>query len=1726
MVEGFVPPPPEKANEVNKPQDDTGKTTLSQEAFAPREVQRVADNQTDKPKDPAQVYQTVFAELNAAKQGMLAVNDVIAKGGGPYAKGDALKAYQQNLDAAQQHYTTARIAADTFLFVCDKQGNPVMDATGNPVPSKENIAMRQQLATMQQDMQKLSSDQSPEGRAKLQQEMQASHQMMDLLRSSGYARANNAFALMFHSGDLQGQDRKNFGKTGVALLAMASKFDPAMMGPPPDANFMKHYDAAMDVVMGGKAGGETAPKPADQTTPKPSDQTTPKPGDQTAPPTDQAQGPKAVADGNQYYVDYRGLHVPTWTGKNPDGSAAQPFTVDGVTRADGMLKPVTDANGRVMGADNQPLMDANGMRRIGDNGLPIPAQFDASDPMVMQSKLDQAVTGPLTDESRAAYNKVIDSADKIDRVSIAKAMDMNDQFMQQNQPALQWESSYRQLKAQLDPQQNPQMAQVAQKLEASFNDLKGYRQNLSQPQLDALQKMWENVKNPNDVDKWVEDPANAASKAALTSNPKWADIRAKYKDYLTSEATIKGMQNEVSAKVQAKEAELTKNPQLADQVRKVRAADAMNQELSRVFASSVDSRAGYLSKLIDQEAVKKYMAATDKNSADAKAAENDPNVKEARRVVADLAKCNPQLAARLDATAKALGVDVSAALPKPADQTTPKPADQTTPKPADQTTPKPADQTVPAPVPVDQTPKPADQTTPKPADQTTKPADQAARTGTAGEVAQLTTDQANSPQVLNAAYLQYLSGTEGAKKAMPKEDFDKLAPTWEKALEANAAIKPEQLALYEKQAQDTYANQMALALALQKTGKDSFDKLVPDDLNKVTKEELQKAMTDSAAAWMKVNSDLNTALTKLPQDAQQKYTGAETAFNDTMTKAQTEAAATRDAAIKAAGDDKAKQQAAVDAFNASMQAAYTPAYNAKLDAQKALSPELGQAITARTAFLNDSKGVFAKQFTENMQLIDSYKHVDTARIQYAQALALQGGDDNKGKAGKLLTEALKNPEAAQLLQTTQDGMALLQALNLKTSDMTKAQDDQDKLFPEMKLARDATDASGSDWKAADAKFKAAEEAIDKEIIQRGQGKDVAESLAKVNQNIESMKMQLGMALADFQAGRRDLPARQGQDAAGKDADAKIIRAAMNGDANAKPPVAAMTQMDMLQALMGQKGPQMQAAMQRVLTDSERDTVNNMAVLAQKAQNVSLIRMQHAIKASEFGFKAGVDPAEAAAAKAEAKSVVESIAKVDPVTYSQSPEILGAIKQAERGDQMKVADGSAAALAFSEAAKDTIQKTQTGIVDWMVPGASLAVNSIGVATTGHYVSEVPLVGGLFGGSKEATAKLVDQEAMMILSNAQEAQRLRDQTVNDGHSQLRGLLGDVGGVATTFATGYGVNKGIQYLAKDAPVSPYIKVPLIVGTALATGGLANNAISGHELLASRGFIRNTVASGTTYAAIKGLEYMPTNRPLSAATLEKFAEKGVVVAPGTTGLELGEAASAQLAQSTGASKLVQIAQAAPARLNPLNYTPLRIAAAAEGQSAWNVLGRVQWAGWGGDATAQLFASGGMNLAEYNTRLFASKALTTFGIGYGFGSLNKGAAILSGEHLDGKKYDSLGAYWTDMNQAGLQSGLASSLMIPIMGKAMVPQSWQRGVSNGVTSLFAKIPGVDAAAATTALGSASLMWARPTMDATSRWGEATIYDNIYQQAQKRAEQLRSAAAQQLGVDKAKEGEKK
>ncbi len=942
----------------------------------------------------------------------------------------------------------------------------------------------------------------------------------------------------------------------------------------------------------------------------------------------------------------------------------------------------------------------------------------------------------------------------------------------------------------------------------------------------------------------------------------------------------------------------------------------------------------------------------------------------------------------------------------------------------------------------------------------------------AANQAALNADQVASATNLNASYVVYSQATENGSKPMPKEQFAKLAPVWEKALADYTSIKPEAIAAFETQAQTKYAAEMRYALALEKSGKQTFGELTPIEINAVSADDVKKGQIDALNNYMKVNAELSKQVAALSPADQEKYMTQEKILSVAVNNA-----------IKAAGaqPDQSKLEATCRAL-----------FQQKLDEQKKLSPDLAKAIDAHTALIRDPKAAFAQEFSESMQQADAFKHADQARIQLAQAYLIQG-EENKPRASALISEAIKNPEIAALMQSTADGAKMLATLNLRTPDMAKMEEAQNKLFPDLKISRDAlsvlSDKSKDPkqaWAQADQLFKQAEALADKEVMERGGGKTVAESLDKLNQAIGSMQMQLQMGLDSFKQGNRHLEGPEGPQ---RDKDEQAIRSAMKD----------MNQQDMLQALIGKQGPAMQEAMQRALTAPERLTLQNMAVLAQKVQDPAGIRKQHAVEASKVGIELhdkGIQDS--------AKPIMESIAAVDPVTFNTTPEILGALKQAELGKQMNIEDGSAAALAYTEAAKDAIDKTQTGAIDTLLPGATLTFNAAGISLSGHMANEIPVIGGFLGGKKEEYDKVVDRLVFAKLNNAKEAQAQHDQMLKDGHSQLRNLAGDVTGVATSFGTGWLASKGLQALETKAPLPFYVKAPIVGITALAAGGLANNAVAGNDLLSSKGFIRNTVATGTTYAAIKGLEYLPGNQNLSEATVAKLnlAEGSKI-----TGLELAKDASAQ-ASALGKSKVAQFLEAMPSRLNPVNYTPFRLAAAQEGTSAWNVLARAQFAGWGGERTAQLFVDGAMNLAEYNTRQFAAKSLTTFGLAYGFGALNKGAAIYTGEHLDGKNYDTLGAYWTDMNKAGLSAGVMSSLTLPIFGSAMTPGFVKNGVGTGVTKLFTTIGVADVPAASAALGSAALMYSRPMVDTSSRWGQGVIYDHAFQDAQKRIDDLR------------------
>src|SRR5207253_2723473 len=90
-----------------------------------------------------------------------------------------------------------------------------------------------------------------DARQAMQQLCQDDMNLKDLQRSVGYSEANFGLALIRSSVGLQGQQRLDQKSQGQLLIDKASQDDPFMMGPPPDANFMKHFKQVMQIAEGG-----------------------------------------------------------------------------------------------------------------------------------------------------------------------------------------------------------------------------------------------------------------------------------------------------------------------------------------------------------------------------------------------------------------------------------------------------------------------------------------------------------------------------------------------------------------------------------------------------------------------------------------------------------------------------------------------------------------------------------------------------------------------------------------------------------------------------------------------------------------------------------------------------------------------------------------------------------------------------------------------------------------------------------------------------------------------------------------------------------------------------------------------------------------------------------------------------------------------------------------------------------------------------------------------------------------------------------------------------------------------------------------------------------------------------------------------------------------------------------------------------------------------------------
>jgi hypothetical protein len=127
------------------------------------------------------------------------------------------------------------------------------------------------------------------------------------------------------------------------------------------------------------------------------------------------------------------------------------------------------------------------LRRYDAKGELVATKFDASEPAQMQKAIEANSKPALTAESRAEYNKMIESADKLDRVAMARTIENNEKFVMSHTTAFLWETRFQQLQKQGDEQAiRAKEAELAQKPVLSEQVKKVREGNASDSELGKL----------------------------------------------------------------------------------------------------------------------------------------------------------------------------------------------------------------------------------------------------------------------------------------------------------------------------------------------------------------------------------------------------------------------------------------------------------------------------------------------------------------------------------------------------------------------------------------------------------------------------------------------------------------------------------------------------------------------------------------------------------------------------------------------------------------------------------------------------------------------------------------------------------------------------------------------------------------------------------------------------------------------------------------------------------------------------------------------------------------------------------------------------------------------------------------------------------------------------------------------------------------------------------------
>lgn len=1463
---------------------------------------------------------TITADLETAKKGMMQLNEITKAGGGPYD--DATKtAYLTALRSGETAYVAARNKADVLLYEVERNtdGSAKLfdglvkvktDVDGKPIESALCKDLRKERDQLTVEINQLKTQTTEQAKADLAKKLQERADINDVLRMSGYARANHGLGMLFACPQFRNEDRVQVRAAGEALIRQANVFDPLT---DKDVNFQAHYMKALRTLEGA------APKPTERPPgerPPTERPPTEKPPTERVPEAPKLKDIPGVPDAKYDEVNKRII----------DGPYSLPT-------GDKVLQPAKDAQNKVLGIDGKPVIDENGLRRTGPDGLPIQAALSGDDPRVKMAQAVTGLQGAFKPENHTAFKAAIDSADAIDRVSIARRIADN----RTRAEALPHALAY----IELDNLRNA-MADLGKEATAA--------------QRTALGKMWGEVTQPKQagaatwaaMDAWLAKPENAAHKTALEAHPKWNEIKATFEMFVQKNA-------DANKFPQLKETDFKKNPQLLADVNEVREKIGENMQLAALYLSALQARMNYLSTLLNQDDVKQFMALP----ADQKgtnALKDNPQVKAAVEMMQQIAQCDrtrvdttKQAGQEFVAVAQALGISKFEA-PKPPTGGTGGPGGEV---------------------------KPPEVKPPTERPPTEKPP-------TTAEVPAITPVQENALGVAMQARALLVQKSEGGAKALKPEEFAPIDAAFKKALTDAQSVKPEQLTGLLTNLNEQFRIELGKI-----KGKPALTLAEADTERKTTAETLKVT-----------GENLERAVRALPTDKKSQYDALQAKYENDIKAKQTEILGKQTAEIngltknpdgspKLVGGQPVVipeaqllqiQKKYVDEFNAANQVLAQKL----LEDKKALSPELRVALEAQVALLNKPETRLYLTYAEINEGIDKLRLApDMIKMYYAQALAIQGDTTN---AKKYFEEALKNPTMAAIVDNTQEGLALAEKLGVKTPGLLAIEKEADRLFPELKKVGDALklieDAKSKDAGEQKKAFEAACKLFDDALAMTDREGDDARKAEELHASVNAIKMQLELAEKDIVAGKR--------------AD---------------------------------------------FTASEKEQFQKMQLMSKQLENIALVRFKYALVLNEHGYAHNDD-----AAKAKAIDTLKSIRTVDERTFAGSPEIQGALKQAEDGKKINM--DTAVPEAFVTAAQNTISSHGSGLIDWAIPagsaGANLLVGRVGgvFGKPDTTASDIPVVGPvLFGGGKQVQDKVVQQLAEAYIRNPNGTQTVVDQQVAAGTNGLWDIGTDALAIGVGLGTKYGAGKYLSRFGTPGKVGA-------LALGFAGAGLTKDLAADGQLGTGKDWLRGGGLYAGSMLVMKGMAMNPSRATLAEGTLAGVGKTmgGLELKAGATGAsmtaELWATRTAlqkelALATTEAARKEAINVQLAllerqlgsgmtrfGARLNPLNYTGFQF------NGGW----LPRYVGFGGERTAAALADGTMSFAQYNARRGAGTLFSKGGTAFLFGAGREGLYIGTGKtRADGTPYTLNGAI-KEMGSSGLQTALAATIMLPMAG--------------------------------------------------------------------------------------------